>query len=145
LLCSRSHKLLGQLFHLLELVDLIENERHQHLVVSRAASVYLFAGLTKFRGQVFLYCSVAVLVRLLYNKFAGLAKGDYLLQTPNQFLRLVGLEHPYFVQHVRMGYAGLTVVGEQVQPHLWVAAHSVCLNCLVQLYSLVPEFHQYHL
>ena len=111
-----------------------ELEVEQHLVVARAAAVYLLAHVAQLAGEHELYLRMDVLDAVFDDELAPFGQGVDLLQLGQELLQLGGGEQADALEHGDVGHGAQYVVLGQVEVHFAVAPHGEALDILVYLY-----------
>lgn len=127
-------ELLDGLGDVLDLLAGEELEIEQHLVVARAAAVYLLAHVAQLAGEHELYLRMDVLDAVFDDELAPLGQGVDLLQLGQELLQLGGGEQADTLEHGDVGHGAQHVVLSQVEVHFAVAPHGEALDILVYLY-----------
>lgn len=131
---EHAEELLDGQGNVLDLLAGEELEVEQHLVVARAAAMYLLAYVTQLAGEHELYLRMDVLDAILNDELAPLGQSINLLQLGQKLLQFVFLKQSDTLEHGDVGHGAQHVVLSQVEVHFAVAPHGEALDILVYLY-----------
>ena len=131
---------MGKLHHVHQLVAGEELEVYQHLVVARAARVYLLAHVAELAGEHQLHLRVYVFHAVFDDKPALVGHVVDVLEFGGKRHELVVGEQTYRLQHGDVGHRAQHVVLGEIEVELAVAAHGEALYLLVYFKILFPEF-----
>ena len=131
----------GMLSHHSQLVTHKEFQIDQHLIVTRATRVNLFAHIAQLAGQHQLNLRVNILDTLLDHKFTALGRCVNLCQRFKQHIQLLFFEQTDALQHTNMRHRALDIIFSQSQIQFTIATYGKLLDQFIGLEALAPKFH----